>query len=107
MLRDSTSKVVVALIKLAQQAHARAGAGGPIEIAVSPLELSTRVGLDVDAVKRTVQQLRDRGYVEIVDETVTLPDPNALQELYGLLGLRDQIHGDDEAARKTAGFSGT
>lgn len=106
MLRDSHSKVVVSLIKLAQQAAAESG-DGPVEIAVSPLELSARVGLDVDTVKRIVQQLRDRGYVQIVDESVALPDPGALRELYGLLGVRDQILGDEEGLQKTAAISGT
>jgi len=107
MLRDSHSKVVVSLIKLAQQAIAAGPAVGPVEIAVSPLELSARVGLDVDSVKRIVQQLRDRGYVQIVDENVELPDLEALRELYGLLGVRDQILGEDEAPRKSAAISGT
>ena len=107
MLRDSHSKVVVSLIKLARHAIAEGQGQGPVELAVAPLELSARVGLDVDTVKRIVQQLRDRGYVQIVDETVALPDPSALQELYGLLGVRDQILGDEEAASKTTAISGT
>ncbi len=98
MLRDSHSKVVVSLIKLARHAMAEEAGDGPIELSVSPLELSARVGLDVDTVKRIVQQLRDRGYLQIVDELVALPDPEALQELYGLLGVRDQIRGDDPGA---------
>ncbi|MBI3205292.1 MAG: Crp/Fnr family transcriptional regulator [Myxococcales bacterium] len=107
MLRDSHSKVVVSLIKLARHAIAEGEGRAPVELAVSPLELSARVGLDVDTVKRIVQELRDRGYVQIVDETVALPDPGALQELYGLLGVRDQILGDDESASKTTAISGT
>lgn len=107
MLRDSHSKVVVSLIKLGQQALASGSGEGPVEIAVTPLELSARVGLDVDTVKRIVQQLRDRGYVQIVDESVALPDPAALRELYGLLGVRDQILGDEEIPRKSAAISGT
>src|SRR5215510_3568772 len=55
MLRDSHSKVVVALIKLAQQTLAGTSrADGPVEISVTPMELSARVGLDVDSVKRIV-----------------------------------------------------
>jgi CRP-like cAMP-binding protein len=97
MLRDPHSKVVVSLIKLAQQSLAGARhADGPVEVAVSPMELSARVGLDVDSVKRIVQKLRDRGYVRIVDERVELPDVTALRELYGLLGVRDQILGEEE-----------
>ncbi|MBK7586712.1 MAG: Crp/Fnr family transcriptional regulator [Myxococcales bacterium] len=108
MLRDSHSKVVVSLIKLAQLAIAASPEGeGPVQIAISPLELSARVGLDVDSVKSIIQELRDRGYVQITDESVALPDPDALRELYGLLGVRDQIRGDDDSPGKTAAISGT
>ena len=59
MLRDSHSKVVVALTKLARQALSAAGRNdGPVEVSISPMELSARVGLDVDSVKRIVQQQR-------------------------------------------------
>jgi CRP/FNR family cyclic AMP-dependent transcriptional regulator len=105
MLRDPQSKLVVSLIKLAQQALG----GGPsnegrVELAVSPMELSARAGLDVDSVKRIVQQLRDRGYVRIVDERVELPDVSALRELYGLLGVRDEIVGDEESDNGSTGL---
>ncbi len=101
MVRDSKSKVVVALTKLAQQTLASGTAvdAGPVELAVSPMELSTRVGLDVDSVKRTVQELRDVGYVRIVDERIEIPDADALRELYGLLGLRDQLAGTEDEGR--------
>ena len=53
MLRDTQSKVVAALLKAAERAavngHLRAD--GAIVVALSPMELSTRVGLAVDAVK--------------------------------------------------------
>lgn len=91
MLRDSQSKIVVALLKLVHQSESRGG--GPVPLNISPMELSTRVGLDVDTVKRNVQQLRDSGYVQIVDERVEIPDPDALSELYGLLGVKSQIVG--------------
>lgn len=103
MLRDPSSKVVVSLIKLAQQSlGGAADTDGPVEVAVSPMELSARVGLDVDTVKRIVQQLRDRGHVRIVDERVELPDLGTLRELYGLLGVRDQILGEEEPRKPVA-----
>jgi CRP-like cAMP-binding protein len=94
MVRDSQSKIVVALLKLAQQSLA-GRADGPVGLSISPMELSARVGLDVDTVKRNVQQLRDSGYLRIVDERVEIPDPETLRELYGLLGVKDQILGGD------------
>jgi len=91
MLEGSESKVVAALIKLCEHANAAGGQRGSLMI--SPLELSTQIGLDVETVKRTVKQLRDQGYLKIVSEKVEVPSLPALAELYGLLGVKDQILG--------------
>jgi CRP/FNR family cyclic AMP-dependent transcriptional regulator len=88
MVKDTQSKIVAALLKLAQRS------GGPAEITISPLELSTRVGLDVETVKRGVQRLREQQYVRIVDERVEIPDLEALRRLYVLLGTKEEIRGD-------------
>jgi CRP/FNR family transcriptional regulator, cyclic AMP receptor protein len=94
MLRDVQSKVVVALMKLGQQQLAQDGRpSGQVALTLSPLELSAHAGLDVDTVKRIVSQLRDRGYLRIQDERVELPDLDNLRELYGLLGVKDQLRG--------------
>ena len=90
MLNDSRSKVVVTLLKLAQQAATNSNS---IELAVSPLELASRVGLEVDVVKRAVHDLRDAGHLQIVGEKVQIPDILTLKELLGLLAVRDQIAG--------------
>jgi CRP-like cAMP-binding protein len=94
MLRDHPSRVVNTLLRLAD------GAENTTEghiLVVSPLELSSRVGLDVDAVKRVVQQLRDGGYLRIVDERVVLPDLDALKQLYQLLGMKEEVRGGSPA----------
>lgn len=88
MLRDNQSKVVGALLKLTR------GATGPTELPVSPVELSTRVGLDVETVKSAVQRLRDQQYLKITGERVEIPDPEALRRLYALLGSKEEIRGD-------------
>lgn len=94
MLRDSQIKVVVALLQLAQEsARAQGEAHGGLIISVTPLELSARVGLDVETVKRNVLQLRNNGYVQIVDERVEIPDLDALRELKSLLDVKDEIVG--------------
>jgi CRP/FNR family cyclic AMP-dependent transcriptional regulator len=87
MIRDTRSKIVAALLKLS---GGRSGAVLPI----TPMELSTRVGLDIDTVKRTVQQLRDGDYLRISDEKLEIPDIEALRKLYGLLGVKDELHGE-------------
>ena len=93
MLSDTQSKVVSALLKLAQQARA-AGSGPGAAFAISPMELSTRVGLDVDTVKRAVQQLRESQYLRLSDERLEIPDLEALRRLYGLLGVKDELRGE-------------
>jgi CRP-like cAMP-binding protein len=87
MMRGVQSKVTSALLKLA------ARSSGPAEVNISPVELSSRVGLDVDAVKSTVQRLRDRQYIRIVGERIEIPDIEALRRLHALLGTKDELAG--------------
>lgn len=95
MLTDTQSKVVSALLKLAQQA--RDQGGGPVTaFTISPMELSTRVGVDVDTVKRAVQQLREGQYVRVAEERLEIPDLDALRRLYQLLGVKDELRGENE-----------
>jgi len=98
MLSDVQSKIVNALLKLAQQ-HGEDGGNAGVALSISPMELATRVGLDVDTVKRGVQQLREGSYVRVSDERLEIPDLDALEKLYGLLGLGDEIRGETGATR--------
>lgn len=96
MVRDAQSRVVLGLLRSAQLVTLeRADGSNSVRLTLSPLELSAAVGLDVDAVKRAVQRLRDNDYVRIVDEQVEIPDVEALAELHGLLQARDEIIGGD------------
>jgi CRP-like cAMP-binding protein len=91
MLADTQSKVVSAVLKLADKARE----GGPgASFAISPMELSTRIGLDVDTVKRTVQQLREGQYLRVTEGRLEVPDIDAMRRLYGLLGIKDEIRGE-------------
>lgn len=90
MLSDHPSRVVNTLLRLAARSEG-SSTGHLLEI--SPLELSSRVGLDVDTVKRVVQQLRDGGYLRISDERIALPDLEALRRLYELLGVKEEVRG--------------
>ncbi len=86
MLRDSQSRVVLGLLRAAQ-------AAGESKLSLSPLDLSARVGLDVDAVKHTVGLLREAEYVRITDQQLEVPNVDALSELYGLLETGEEILG--------------
>jgi CRP-like cAMP-binding protein len=87
-LRDHPSRVVNTLVRLA--GGVSPGPEGHV-LAVTPLELAARVGLDVDAVKRAVGQLRDGGYLKIAEERIVLPDLDALKRLYRLLGMKEEV----------------
>jgi CRP-like cAMP-binding protein len=93
MLGDSQYKIVSTLLKLAWRS-APTESSAPLEIAVSPVELASRVGLDVDSVKRDVQRLRDQGYVRIAGERIELPDLEALRRLHALLATKDELRGE-------------
>jgi CRP-like cAMP-binding protein len=103
MVRDHQSKVVVALMKLAQrELGGPEQPGGQVTLQISPLELSAQVGLDVEVVKRVVTQLRDTGYVRIQDERVELSSLETLRELYSLLSIKDQLRGSPDRERGQA-----
>ena len=91
MVKDTHSKIVSVLLKLVQRTPL---ASGGVELAVSPVELSTRVGLDVETVKAGVQRLREQGYVRIVGERIDIPDVEALRRLYLLLGTKEELRGE-------------
>ena len=100
MVRDHQSKVVVALMKLAQrELGSPEETSGQVTLQISPLELSAQVGLDVEVVKRVVSQLRETGYVRIQDERVELSSLETLRELYSLLSIKDQLRGSPERDR--------
>src|SRR5205823_13607860 len=94
LLRDTQSKIVSALLKLARAPRDARDVNAGAELAITPVELSSRVGLDVDTVKRAVQRLREQGYVKITGERLELPDVEALRKLYALLGTKEELRGE-------------
>ncbi len=88
MLKDSQSKIVNTLIKLAQGVP---NENGRILLAISPIELSSRIGLDVDSVKRGILQLRENQYLRIVDEKIEIFDLEALRKVYRLMGMKEEL----------------
>jgi len=50
--------------------------------------------LDLDQVKAVVGQLKERGYLSVGDQTITISDPSALRQLHDLLALKEDVrHG--------------
>ncbi len=90
MLRDPSSRVINTLLRLARMTPSSAAEGGqPIEI--TPLEIASRVGLDVESVRRCVDRLKEGGYVQVGGETVTILDLDALDRLMHLLGVKEDV----------------
>jgi CRP/FNR family cyclic AMP-dependent transcriptional regulator len=86
-LPDPTIRVLNTLLHASEEAE-----GEPLPL--SPLELSTRTGLDLDQVKAVVGQLRERGYLEHGDQTITITHPSRLRELRDLLIVKEDVrHG--------------
>ncbi|MCP4600537.1 MAG: Crp/Fnr family transcriptional regulator [Proteobacteria bacterium] len=88
MLSDSQSKIINTLIKLAQNTSTESGR---ILLAISPIELSSRIGLDVDSVKQGILQLRENRYLRIVDEKIEIFDVEALRKVYRLMGMKEEL----------------
>lgn len=92
MLGDEPSRVVNTLLRLAHEVEGRPN-GHVLEI--SPLELSARVGLEMAAVKKTVHELRDGGYVQLQEERVIVSDLGAMEQLYELLDRKEDVRGEN------------
>jgi CRP-like cAMP-binding protein len=100
MLRDSQVKVCAALLQLSQELQrGRPEMSESVVLSVSPMDLSARVGLDVDTVKRNIAQLRTSGHIKIEGEQIRIPDVEGVRELQRLLEMKDEIAGASEAAR--------
>ncbi len=87
LLPDPAIRVLNTLLRAVDDAD-----DGLLEL--SPLELSTRTALALDQVKAVIAQLRDRGYLSVGDQTITIGNPSALRQLHALLALKDDVrHG--------------
>lgn len=87
LLADPTIRVLNTLIRALDDS-------GEDLLELSPLELSTRTALALDQVKTVVAQLRDRGYLSVGDQTITIGNPSALRQLQAVLSLKEDVrHG--------------
>lgn len=87
MAPDPAIRVLNTVLRAVEDAH-----DGLLKL--SPLELSTRTALALDQVKAVIAQLRDRGYLSVGDQTITIDDPSALRQLHALLALKEDVrHG--------------
>jgi len=89
LLRDNQSKIVNTLLKIADL---QAEEDGVLRtLSVTPLELASRIGIDVDSVKRGVLHLRKKHYIKIKSEKIEISDIEALRKLYKLLEANEEF----------------
>lgn len=88
LIPDGKSRIINILLKLGEDNGA---AGDLARLDVSPIDLSSRAGLDVDTVKRGVQELRDGEYVRVIDEQLEIPSVEALRELFRVMGMKEDL----------------
>jgi CRP-like cAMP-binding protein len=89
LLGDKQSRIVNALLKVGRQA-ARDDSDA-VRVRMTPVELSSRVGLDVDTIKRGVHELRKGEYLRVFDEQLEIPSLEALQKLFELIGMKEDL----------------
>lgn len=89
LLRDTESKIVNTLLRLADQQTGAVGVSRTLS--VTPLELASRIGIDVDSVKRGIQNLRRKHYLRIVEERLDVVDIEALRKLHQLLSTKEEL----------------
>ncbi len=89
VIKDAPSRVVNAVLRRAATLEAT-GAGQTV-LPMTPMELASRVDLDVDTVKRTIRQLSSAGYLTLDDEALRIHDLSNLKRLYHLLGVKEEI----------------
>jgi CRP-like cAMP-binding protein len=85
MMNGPETRVTSALLKLANSL------AGTAEVAISPVELSTHIGLGMDAVKRIVDSLCERQYLRVRRERIEIADIEALRRLNALLATKDDL----------------
>ena len=88
MLADSPSRVVNTLLRMASSTL-------PSEeghlLSTSPLELASRVGLDVEVVRKVIHQLHDNGYLRMAEDEIAIPRLEDLRRLYQLMGVKEEV----------------
>jgi CRP/FNR family cyclic AMP-dependent transcriptional regulator len=94
LIADTQSRVVDALLRLVSQGRREGSKAGSVTLGISPMELSARLGLDVDAVKRVVSDLRSGQYLRVSDQRLEIPDVDALRKLYALLSVKAELEGE-------------
>jgi CRP/FNR family cyclic AMP-dependent transcriptional regulator len=88
MLGDDQSKIVNTLIRLAQHSPVE---DGKTVLHISPIELSSRIGIDIDSVKKGILHFRKNKYVRIVEEKIEILDLEALKKVYNLIGMKEEL----------------
>lgn len=89
LYKDAESKLVNALLKMAEQSGIPEGAGAKLNL--SPGELAEQVSLSIDRVKKVMGSLAKSGLVEVQRKAIVIPDLQKLEKALSFLGLRAEL----------------
>lgn len=88
MFDDNQSKIANTLIRMAQNTPKT---DEKLLLNISPIELSSRIGLDIDSVKQGILQLRKDKYLRISNEKIEILNLEALRKFYHLIGMKEEL----------------
>ena len=88
ILRDRPSRLLHSLLRALETADS-VGQGGVLTL--SPLQLSSRTGLEVEVVKALMKTFEEREYLHVEGDQIVVPNVSNLQHLFELLGMKEEV----------------
>ena len=88
LTKDVPLRVVRGLLSLLREAEKAANG---FALTLTPVELSSRLVLDVDEVKQVMGQLREKGYLNLDGERIVIAKAEPLRDLAHLLESNDNL----------------
>jgi CRP/FNR family cyclic AMP-dependent transcriptional regulator len=89
LIKDSTSKVVDMVSKIADKEGGRTPDGIVVELPIS--DLAGLVGLSVDKIKKIVEYLVKKDFMSVDGDRLTIKNPESLRKILDYLELREQL----------------
>jgi CRP/FNR family cyclic AMP-dependent transcriptional regulator len=89
LFKDTTSKVVDMVSKLASQKGTETKEGVALKISIS--DLSGRVGLEMDKTKSVIENLTAKEFLRMDGETLIIRDLESFKKILDYIELREQL----------------
>jgi CRP/FNR family transcriptional regulator, cyclic AMP receptor protein len=89
LIKDSTSKVVDMVGKIAAKEGVRSKDGIVVELPIG--DLAGFVGLEVDKTKRVIEILARKNFLSVSGDTLTIKNPTNLKKILDYIELKEQL----------------